>query len=158
MSALRTFFTSPLTIRVCQVAIGVLIAAMVLFISKWIPLAVTALSIPVVLAAAGTLTAGLAHEVRSPLNAIGLAAQRIQRKYPDSEECAEFASHIRGEVRRLEEVLREFLELAPRIPLRSTVRVYPLEEAGRAAHGAAPAGEGRPLPCCRSAVTARAAR
>lgn len=64
------------------------------------------------LAAAGALTAGLAHEVRSPLNAIGLAAQRIERKYPGSEECAEFARHIRGEVRRLEGVLKEFLELA----------------------------------------------
>ena len=38
------------------VAVGTLIAAVTLFISKWIPLAATALSIPVVLAATGTLT------------------------------------------------------------------------------------------------------
>jgi signal transduction histidine kinase len=64
------------------------------------------------LAAAGALTAGLAHEVRSPLNAIGLAAQRLERKHPAGDECAKFARRIRGEVKRLEAVLREFLELA----------------------------------------------
>ncbi len=37
------------------IAIAVLVVAMVLFISKWIPLPVTALSIPVVLAVTGTL-------------------------------------------------------------------------------------------------------
>ena len=37
------------------IAVAVLVAAMVLFVSKWIPLTVTALSIPVVLAATGTL-------------------------------------------------------------------------------------------------------
>ena len=65
------------------------------------------------LAAAGALTAGLAHEVRSPLNAISLAAQRIERRPPEGEqECAAFASRIRAEVARLDRVLREFLELA----------------------------------------------
>jgi signal transduction histidine kinase len=74
------------------------------------------------LAAAGALTAGLAHEVRSPLNAIGLAAQRIERRYPDSEECSRFAGRIRGEVQRLEGVLREFLEFArPVSPSRETL-------------------------------------
>jgi signal transduction histidine kinase len=64
------------------------------------------------LAAAGALTAGLAHEVRSPLNAIGLAAQRLERKYPESDDCGVFARRIRDEVKRLEAVLRQFLELA----------------------------------------------
>jgi signal transduction histidine kinase len=64
------------------------------------------------LAAAGALTAGLAHEVRGPLNAIVLAAQRIERKHGDETECATFAGSIRAEVRRLENVLRQFLELA----------------------------------------------
>jgi len=64
------------------------------------------------LAAAGALTAGLAHEVRSPLNAIVLAAQRIERKHPQESDCAAFAGTIRAEVRRLEAVLRQFLELA----------------------------------------------
>lgn len=64
------------------------------------------------LAAAGALTAGLAHEVRSPLNAIGLAAQRLERKLEPSDERHTLASRIRQEVRRLEAVLREFLDFA----------------------------------------------
>jgi len=64
------------------------------------------------LAAAGALTAGLAHEVRGPLNAIVLAAQRIERKHSAETDCVTFAGSIRSEVKRLESVLRQFLELA----------------------------------------------
>lgn len=64
------------------------------------------------LAAAGALTAGLAHEVRSPLNAISLAAQRLERRLDGQVEPQGMATHIRGEVVRLDGVLREFLELA----------------------------------------------
>lgn len=64
------------------------------------------------LAAAGALTAGLAHEVRSPLNAIGLAAQRIERAPSAGEEIHRLAGKIRTEIGRLEMILRQFLELA----------------------------------------------
>jgi signal transduction histidine kinase len=64
------------------------------------------------LAAAGALTAGLAHEVRSPLNAIGLAAQRIERAQPAGEDIRRLAGKIRAEIGRLETILRQFLELA----------------------------------------------
>ena len=69
------------------------------------------------LAAAGTLAAGLAHEVRNPLNAIGLAAQRLERALaaaPDDRRAAErgLVDRIRREGLRLEEVLRGFLDLA----------------------------------------------
>jgi len=80
------------------------------------------------LAAAGALTAGLAHEVRSPLNAIGLAAQRLERNYPEAGECGDFARRIRQEVKRLEGVLREFLELAR--PVAAERRVTELSELG----------------------------
>ncbi len=63
------------------------------------------------LALAGALTAGLAHEVRSPLNAIALAAQRLERAHAD-EGARSFARLVRAEVRRLDGVLREFLDLA----------------------------------------------
>ncbi len=64
------------------------------------------------LAAAGALTAGLAHEVRSPLNAISLAAQRIQRKHGGEDECGRFAAKIRDEISRLDSTLGDFLALA----------------------------------------------
>ena len=64
------------------------------------------------LAAAGALTAGLAHEVRSPLNAIGLASQQLERKLEESDARRPIASRIGDEVQRLEAVLREFLDLA----------------------------------------------
>ena len=64
------------------------------------------------LAAAGALTAGMAHEVRSPMNAIGLAAQRLERKLHDNTELRQIAGRIRAEIARLEGVLRGFLELA----------------------------------------------
>ncbi len=64
------------------------------------------------LAAAGALTAGLAHEVRSPLNAIALAAQRIGRRHAAEDECGAFAATIRDEVTRLDGVLKSFLDLA----------------------------------------------
>ena len=64
------------------------------------------------LAAAGALTAGMAHEVRSPMNAIALAAQRLERKLPDDSDLRQIAGRIRAEIDRLEGVLRGFLELA----------------------------------------------
>jgi len=64
------------------------------------------------LAAAGALAAGVAHEVRNPLNSISLAAQRISRKHPGDTECARFAGRIREEVIRLEDIVKGFLDLA----------------------------------------------
>ena len=81
------------------------------------------------LAAAGALTAGLAHEVRSPLNAISLAAQRIQRKHGGENECGRFALKIRDEIGRLEATLGDFLELASPVGTeRSDTDLYRLAE------------------------------
>jgi signal transduction histidine kinase len=63
------------------------------------------------LAAAGALAAGLAHEVRNPLNAIGLAAQRLARLAGAGEEGRVLAARIRAEVGRLETTLKDFLDL-----------------------------------------------
>lgn len=62
------------------------------------------------LAAAGALAAGLAHEVRNPLNGIAMAAQRIERLggHPGKD----LAALIRQEVARLEVTLKGFLDLA----------------------------------------------
>ncbi len=68
------------------------------------------------LAAAGALAAGLAHEVRNPLNGIGMAAQRIERLAAMEGErggkARQLAALIRQEVARLEETLKGFLDLA----------------------------------------------
>jgi signal transduction histidine kinase len=63
------------------------------------------------LAAAGALAAGLAHEVRNPLNAIGLAAQRLARVAGAGEEGRVLAGRIRAEVGRLETTLKDLLDL-----------------------------------------------
>jgi signal transduction histidine kinase len=64
------------------------------------------------LASAGTLAAGLAHEIRNPLNAVGLAAQRLLRGGALDEAQRSLVERIRLEVGRLEAVLRGFLDLA----------------------------------------------
>jgi len=60
------------------------------------------------------LAAGVAHEIRNPLNAISMASQRLKREFmpADPEKAAEFqnmAGVIRDEVRRLNGIIEEFL-------------------------------------------------
>lgn len=94
------------------------------------------------LAAAGSLAAGVAHEIRNPLNAIALAAQRIERRHAEEDDSRLFAGRIRSEVRRLEEILNGFLDFArpstgPREPVdllglaREVVRVLEVEATAR---------------------------
>ncbi|HEX9731747.1 MAG TPA: HAMP domain-containing sensor histidine kinase [Thermoanaerobaculia bacterium] len=64
------------------------------------------------LAAAGALAAGLAHEVRNPLNAIAMAAQRLERREVGDAHPTGLPGRIRAEVARLEETLQGFLDLA----------------------------------------------
>ncbi|MBD3867390.1 MAG: hypothetical protein IFK94_04610 [Acidobacteria bacterium] len=64
------------------------------------------------LASAGALSAGVAHEIRNPLNAISIAAQRIRRQKQDEDVCHRFANTIMSEVAHMEEILKGFLDLA----------------------------------------------
>lgn len=68
------------------------------------------------LSAMGQLAAGVAHEIRNPLNAVSLAVQRIQREYaPPTEKRAGFDDLIRTvrqEIRRLDLTIEDFLGLA----------------------------------------------
>jgi len=77
------------------------------------------------LSSMGQLAAGVAHEIRNPLNAVSLAVQRIQREYApqQAENCEEFQDLIRTvrqEIRRLDTTIEDFLSLsrAGRLALR----------------------------------------
>ncbi len=56
------------------------------------------------LSAMGRLAAGVAHEIRNPLNAISMACQRLQKDNLD-----QLTGIIRDEVRRLNQIVEEFI-------------------------------------------------
>jgi signal transduction histidine kinase len=69
------------------------------------------------LAAVGTLTAGLSHEIRNPLNAAALQLSVLERKVHRLPEhlrasLIEPLSLASGEIRRLEQILQDFLQFA----------------------------------------------
>ncbi len=59
----------------------------------------------------GNLAAGVAHEIRNPLNAIGLAAQRLQMEVTDPD-ARKIAATVLEETRRLNAIVEDFLSLA----------------------------------------------
>ncbi|MBI3184033.1 MAG: response regulator [Myxococcales bacterium] len=69
------------------------------------------------LAAVGTLTAGLSHEIRNPLNAAALQLQvlerRLQKLSPELRPSLIEPLHlVRDEIQRLDHVLQDFLQFA----------------------------------------------
>ncbi|WP_224242616.1 sensor histidine kinase [Hyalangium gracile] len=84
------------------------------------------------LAAVGTMTAGLSHEIRNPLNAAALqlsVLERRVRKLPDAQQGSllEPLNLVRDEIRRLDHILEDFLQFArPRDFRPEPVEVEPL--------------------------------
>jgi len=63
----------------------------------------------------GELASGVAHEIRNPLNAIGLIAQRFSREFTPRRGVREFrslADVMQNETRRVNAIIRQFLAFA----------------------------------------------
>ncbi|HOF05537.1 MAG TPA: ATP-binding protein [Syntrophales bacterium] len=83
------------------------------------------------LSALGQLAAGVAHEIRNPLNAISMASQRLKRDFvpADAGKAREFQTItgvIRDEIRRLNGIIEEFLTFSR--SRRLDLREYPVTE------------------------------
>jgi signal transduction histidine kinase len=78
------------------------------------------------LAAVGTMTAGLSHEIRNPLNAAGLQLSVLERRIQKVESAElrvsllEPLGLVRDEIRRLDHLLEDFLQLARPREVRSS--------------------------------------
>ncbi|HPK71798.1 MAG TPA: ATP-binding protein [Vicinamibacterales bacterium] len=94
------------------------------------------------LAAMGELASTVAHEVRNPLNAIGMTAQRLRHEFTggggapaqDPNELEELLDVLSGETRRIDRIVQQFLDYArpPRLaPRRASLRDAVLEAAER---------------------------
>jgi signal transduction histidine kinase len=95
------------------------------------------------LAAMGELAASVAHEIRNPLNAIGMSAQRLRREVlepalaPSSAErgdADELLRVVENETRRINRTVQQFLDFArpPKLALRAAPLAALVTEAGGA--------------------------
>jgi len=63
----------------------------------------------------GELASGVAHEIRNPINAIGMIAQRLDKEFKvekDSDEYHSITNLLRSEVTRINKIITQFLSYA----------------------------------------------
>ncbi len=71
--------------------------------------------------AMGHLAAGVAHEIRNPLNAIVMIAQRLRREFTPREAADEYGAltgTLHDEAKRINEIIQQFLTFAKPAPLK----------------------------------------
>jgi len=83
------------------------------------------------LSSLGHLAAGVAHEIRNPLNAMGMGLQRLKREFLPQEdskkdEYLSFTEVILKEIRRVNEIIEQFLALSR--PFQLNWRVSSLQD------------------------------
>lgn len=75
------------------------------------------------LSAMGELASGVAHEIRNPINSIGMIAQRLNREFApmsDQTEYINITNLLRTEVARINKIITQFLNYAKPIELNIT--------------------------------------
>ena len=83
------------------------------------------------LSSLGHLAAGVAHEIRNPLNAMGMGLQRLKREFLPQEESKKeeylsFTDLILKEIRRVNEIIEQFLTLSR--PFQLNLKVSSLQD------------------------------
>jgi len=72
------------------------------------------------LSAMGELASGVAHEIRNPINAIGMIAQRLNKEFlpiENQNEYIDITKLLRAEVNRINKIITQFLSYAKPIDL-----------------------------------------
>ena len=76
------------------------------------------------LIAMGELASGVAHEVRNPINSIGMIAQRLSREFEPKNDLVEYSSItnlLKDEVNRINKIITQFLRYAKPLDIQFTM-------------------------------------